>query len=95
MIRWTGLSPWEFEFRFPGSLTSTFPKQVHQFLITCHLLNLRVAPGTPDLDSRNSAQARSVESKKKLSPAGARDAMLDAPACSSFEGTPLAALARE
>ena len=24
MIRWTGLAPWEFEFRFPGSLTSTF-----------------------------------------------------------------------
>ena len=24
MIWWTGLAPWEFEFRFPGSLTSTF-----------------------------------------------------------------------
>ena len=24
MIRWTGLLPWEFEFPFPGSLTSTF-----------------------------------------------------------------------
>ena len=24
MIRWTGLRPWEFEFPFPGSLTSTF-----------------------------------------------------------------------
>jgi len=24
MIRWTGLAPWEFEFSFPGSLTSTF-----------------------------------------------------------------------
>ena len=24
MIRWTGLAPLEFEFRFPGSLTSTF-----------------------------------------------------------------------
>ena len=24
MIRWTGLVPWEFEFLFPGSLTSTF-----------------------------------------------------------------------
>jgi len=23
MIRWTGLAPWEFEFHFPGSLTST------------------------------------------------------------------------
>ena len=24
IIRWTGLAPQEFEFRFPGSLTSTF-----------------------------------------------------------------------
>jgi len=24
MIWWTGLAPWEFEFRFPGSVTSTF-----------------------------------------------------------------------
>ena len=24
MIRWTGLAPWEFEFPFPGSITSTF-----------------------------------------------------------------------
>jgi len=24
LIRWTGLAPWEFEFPFPGSLTSTF-----------------------------------------------------------------------
>jgi len=24
MIRWTGLAPWEFEFPFPGSRTSTF-----------------------------------------------------------------------
>jgi len=23
--RWTGLAPWEFEFPFPDSLTSTFP----------------------------------------------------------------------
>ena len=23
MIRWTGVAPWEFEFPFPGSLTST------------------------------------------------------------------------
>ena len=28
MIRWTGLAPWEFEFPFPGSLTSTFLLQV-------------------------------------------------------------------
>ena len=24
MSRWTGLAPWDFEFPFPGSLTSTF-----------------------------------------------------------------------
>jgi len=24
MVRWTGLAPWEFEFPFLGSLTSTF-----------------------------------------------------------------------
>ena len=24
IIWWTGLAPWEFEFSFPGSLTSTF-----------------------------------------------------------------------
>ena len=23
MMRWSGLAPWEFEFSFPGSLTST------------------------------------------------------------------------
>ena len=27
LIRWTGLAPGEFEFPFPGSLTSTFLKQ--------------------------------------------------------------------
>ena len=29
MIRWTGLAPWEFEFPFPGSLTSTFLAMVY------------------------------------------------------------------
>ena len=29
MIRWTGLAPWEFEFPFPGSLTSTFLGSVY------------------------------------------------------------------
>jgi len=24
IVRWTGLAPWEFEFPFPGSFTSTF-----------------------------------------------------------------------
>ena len=32
MIRWTGLAPWEFEFPFPGSLTSTFLDIVHKTL---------------------------------------------------------------
>jgi len=27
MIRWIGLAPWEFEFPFAGSLTSTFLEQ--------------------------------------------------------------------
>jgi hypothetical protein len=27
MIGWTGLAPWEFEFPFPGSLTSTLLTQ--------------------------------------------------------------------
>jgi len=29
MIGWTGLAPWEFEFPFPGSLTSTFVYLFH------------------------------------------------------------------
>jgi len=29
MIRWTGLAPWEFEFPFPSSFTSTFLKLQH------------------------------------------------------------------
>ena len=28
MIRWTGLAPWEFEFPFSGSLTSTFLEEL-------------------------------------------------------------------
>ena len=33
MIRWTGLAPWEFEFPFPGSLTSTVHAHTHQKLL--------------------------------------------------------------
>ena len=36
MIWWTGLAPWEFEFSFPGSLTSPF--------LTLSLLLLSAAP---------------------------------------------------
>jgi len=32
MIRWTGLAPWEFEFPFPSSLTSTFLEYVSSYL---------------------------------------------------------------
>ena len=32
MIWWTGLAPWEFDFPFPGSLTSTFLE--HQLINT-------------------------------------------------------------
>ena len=33
IIWWTGLAPWEFEFRFSGSLTSTFLG--HRYTTTC------------------------------------------------------------
>ena len=36
MIRWTGLAPWEPEFPFPGSLTSTFLAR-HDLLCGQHL----------------------------------------------------------
>jgi len=32
VIRWIGLAPWEFEFLFPGSLTSTFPTPAPNFI---------------------------------------------------------------
>jgi len=41
MIRWTGLVPWEFEFPFPGSLTSTFLN----FFFSTLLLSIQVAVG--------------------------------------------------
>jgi len=31
VIRWTGLTPWEFELPFPGSLTSTFLVQIRSW----------------------------------------------------------------
>jgi len=33
MNRWTGLAPWEFEFPFPGSLTSTFLQRKKEIFI--------------------------------------------------------------
>jgi len=38
MIRWTGLAPWEFEFPFPGSLTSNFLAHTPQ--LVCGVGNL-------------------------------------------------------
>jgi len=46
MIRWTGLAPWEFEFPFPGSLTSTFLMQVHPQLSTLSPEIWNLNPGT-------------------------------------------------
>jgi len=39
MIRWTSLAPWEYEFPFPGSLTSTFlgDDGQHPLLVTSGL----------------------------------------------------------
>ena len=34
MIRWTGLVPWEFEFPFPGRLTSAF-------FVVCYTVQVR------------------------------------------------------
>ena len=54
MIRWTGLAPCEFEFPFPGSLTSTFLDGIH----------IRTRLGTPDtmLDSgRGTARAEDAQ----------------------------------
>jgi len=49
MIRRTGLTPWEFDFPFPGSLTSSFLVQVRVLLLAAlsreHLLLLG-PPGT-------------------------------------------------
>ena len=49
MIRWTGLAPWEFEFPFPGSLTSTFLCRSHSTCRADHaffrlLIDRLVAP---------------------------------------------------
>jgi len=43
MIRWTGVAPWEFEFPFPGSLTSTF-----RFALRCRAKSAQVSQSRPD-----------------------------------------------
>jgi len=52
MIRWTGLAPWEFEFPFPGSPTSTFlvpPGKLREHLITFQRLLPESHGQNPDL----------------------------------------------
>ena len=46
MIRWTGLAPWEFEFPFPGSLTSTFLADRGPLALAGLLTQLGAVPGT-------------------------------------------------
>ena len=49
MIWWTGLAPWEFDFRFPGSLTSTFlGRHTRQ---VCHTFDCRSPPKEPRPES--------------------------------------------
>ena len=44
-IWWTGLAPWEFEFPFPGSLTSTFKPQAWSvFFYLLHTLGSSFSP---------------------------------------------------
>jgi len=42
-IRWNGLAPWEFEFPFPGSRTSTFPGEAEMLYPAnrVHILRLK------------------------------------------------------
>ena len=49
MIRWTGLVPWEFEFPFPGSLTSTFldPEVVDMAFVVHQRDHLQKCAGDP------------------------------------------------
>ena len=46
MIRWTGLAPQEFEFPFPGSLTSTLP-QTRAARCATSRPRMRASQGTP------------------------------------------------
>ena len=45
VIRRTGLAPWEFEFPFPGSLTSTFLAGAEEVLRVPGILQQHLAPG--------------------------------------------------
>ena len=59
MIRWTGLAPWEFEFPFPGSLTSTFPGS-----LTSTVPRRARIPGSYTFVSLNSRLESNKEEKK-------------------------------
>jgi len=67
MIRWTGLAPWEFEFPFPGSLTSTFLTPSYA-LVKAFLARLGLPLATfhplPRTISRNRRRWRSNPSGK-------------------------------
>ena len=44
MIRWAGLAPWEPEFSFPGSLTSTYLEKCEVVKELCRQVNFRKPP---------------------------------------------------
>ena len=49
MIRWTDLAPWEFEFHFPGSLTSTFLEtQTRHTAPRCRANSAQLRQSRPD-----------------------------------------------
>ena len=48
MIRWTSLAPWDFEFRFPGSLTSTF---LHRSNIAFRVAEMELEPAAEKVRS--------------------------------------------
>ena len=48
MIKWTGLAPWEFEFPFPGSLTSTFLQVINTVTLALELAARERQPTGPN-----------------------------------------------
>ena len=64
MIRWTGLAPWEFEFPFPGSLTSAF-------LVVCRSCPIRATPWyKPEDGNELVVRTVHVEARRELSADG-------------------------
>jgi len=62
MIRWTGLAPWEFEFPFPGSLTSTFLVLIFPSLLQ---LERNMNSKTKKTFDRNRLKEKKAHSAKK------------------------------